>query len=392
MKRPFTAIMKNDEESAESTSTTAQVSNQAFLDDNTTTFLSSFNNNNDNDGTGSDSEDGLSDSSRKMRKKRNAYQKISDEIRVNLLDSVKNGETLKAAAKRYKINYSSAKSILHTYRKEGRILKKSAQERITKKKSSGGSETTKTQTKSSKSSKKENAVIDENNYTKTKTLETITKKVKVESYANKKGDEVQPLSQTNKNRANVPQNEYDQDNGKTNSHKNDEIASKMFGNTHDHEHQFMGSMNSRASSRKGSMHQFKLFDNIQMNYNDIAFPDFNQMMGDNYDFMTFRRFSQDLTSFGDMVHVLQAKPNLNEEHTTDPNSYFKTQNHHHHGDDQKHGKVENLIDGEDHGENGPSHMKGFMDSQRTFRNNLRKASFLSFGSNAGFRKGSFDLY
>jgi transposase len=133
MKRPFTAI---EDESADSASTAAPISNQVYLDENGSTFVSSFNHENENnDENGSESEDGLSDSSKKMRKKRNAYQKISDEIRVNLLDSVKNGETLKSAAKRYKINYSSAKSILHTYRKEGRILKKSAQERTTKKRS-----------------------------------------------------------------------------------------------------------------------------------------------------------------------------------------------------------------------------------------------------------------
>jgi len=75
-------------------------------------------------------DDGVSNKSKKIRKKRNAYQKIDDDVRVKLLEAVQqHGETLKAAAKRYGINYSSAKSILHTYRKEGRILKKSAQDR-----------------------------------------------------------------------------------------------------------------------------------------------------------------------------------------------------------------------------------------------------------------------
>jgi predicted transcriptional regulator len=79
-------------------------------------------------------EDTISSKSKKVRKKRSAYQKIDDDIRVKLLEAVQqNGETLKSAAKRYGINYSSAKSILHTYRKEGRILKKSAQERTIKK-------------------------------------------------------------------------------------------------------------------------------------------------------------------------------------------------------------------------------------------------------------------
>ena len=67
--------------------------------------------------------------SKKIRKKRNAYQKIDDETRLHLLEAVQNGETLKSAAKRYQVNYSSAKSIFHIYRKEGRILKKATQDR-----------------------------------------------------------------------------------------------------------------------------------------------------------------------------------------------------------------------------------------------------------------------
>jgi len=104
--------------------------------------------------------DSLSDSSKKIRKKRNTYQKISDDIRVQLLEAVQNGETLKAAAKRHKINYSSAKSILHTYRKEGRILKKSAQERTTKKTSPSDSDF-KQPSKGTKSAKKENVQPDQ---------------------------------------------------------------------------------------------------------------------------------------------------------------------------------------------------------------------------------------
>jgi hypothetical protein len=72
--------------------------------------------------------------SRKITKKRNKYQKIDDEIRLKLVEAVeKNGEMLKTAAKRFKINYSSAKSIFHTYRKEGRILKKLVKDRYKKK-------------------------------------------------------------------------------------------------------------------------------------------------------------------------------------------------------------------------------------------------------------------
>ena len=81
--------------------------------------------------THNNEQDSCSINSKKIRKKRNAYQKIDDDTRLKLLEDVQqNGETLKAAARKYNINYSSAKSILFTYRKEGRILKKSGQERF----------------------------------------------------------------------------------------------------------------------------------------------------------------------------------------------------------------------------------------------------------------------
>ncbi len=128
MRRPSTRF---DEEHSDSITPNSA---QPFFDEYSSSYL------HDNS-AGSDSES-FSDSSRKIRKKRSTYQKISDEIRMDLLDSVKNGETLKSAAKRHKINYSSAKSILHTFRKEGRIFKKSAQERNTRKRSKASPELT----------------------------------------------------------------------------------------------------------------------------------------------------------------------------------------------------------------------------------------------------------
>jgi len=71
----------------------------------------------------------LGHGSKKIRKKRNAYHKIDDDIRLKLLEAVQRGETLKSAAKRYQVNYSSAKSIFHIFRKEGRILKKANNEK-----------------------------------------------------------------------------------------------------------------------------------------------------------------------------------------------------------------------------------------------------------------------
>jgi len=77
--------------------------------------------------------DSTSSQSKKIRKKRTAYQRIDDDLRVELWEAVRQrGESLKAAAKRLNINYSSAKSIFYTFRKEGRILKKNAFEKSIK--------------------------------------------------------------------------------------------------------------------------------------------------------------------------------------------------------------------------------------------------------------------
>jgi hypothetical protein len=213
------------------------------------------------------------------------------------------------------------------------------------------------------------------------------------------------LGQVNKNRANL--SECTQENSSlcktlpvitlpNNSNNPEEINNKLFGNDHDNtqEHSFPGGINSRAGSRKGSMHQFKMFDNFQMTFNDMGFPDFGHIMGDNLDFVNYRRFSQDFNSLNDMAHPSLPKAGQNNEHFHDPNTYFSSKGHQNHtGEEQKNGKVENLLDYEDHGDNsGNGGLKGFMDSQRLFRNTLRKASFLSFGSNSGYRKGSFDLF
>jgi len=76
------------------------------------------------------SETGISSNSKKISKKRTKYNKINNEIRLKLIDAVeKDGELLKSAAKRFNVNYSSAKSIFQTYRKEGRVLRKTNKNR-----------------------------------------------------------------------------------------------------------------------------------------------------------------------------------------------------------------------------------------------------------------------
>jgi len=76
----------------------------------------------------------LCTNSKKISKKRTRYRRIDDDIRQKLIDAVlKDGQMLKTAAKSFQINYSSAKSIFHTYRKEGRVNKKMFRERHNKK-------------------------------------------------------------------------------------------------------------------------------------------------------------------------------------------------------------------------------------------------------------------
>jgi molybdenum-dependent DNA-binding transcriptional regulator ModE len=363
MKRSFTAIASHEDD--------AEVFNagqEDYIEENGSPAHSDNNDNASESDCGSDG---------KSRKKRNAYQKISDDIRVSLLEAVQNGETLKAAAKRYKINYSSAKSILHTYRKEGRILKKSAQERTAKKKFGGASENKPSATKPTKTVKKETAQADENSYKQSKAIEPMTKKVKTEA-ASSTAEEVLPLGKVDNNRVQSHEDHHE-------SHGRNFPIIPI---PHEHEGQMdMHFMN----SRKNSMHQFKLFDNFHpMNFSDMHFPDFNHMPSDAHDFQNYRRLSRDFDSFNDMVSALHGKPGQHEEHLHDPNMFLGPKSHVH-GDD-KHGKTENVMDFDDHGEaTGNCPLRSFMDTQRMFRNALRKASFLSYGSNTGFRKGSFDL-
>ena len=54
------------------------------------------------------------------------YNKVADEIKYKFISEViKRSGTIKSAAEKYEINFSTAKAILHTYRKEGRIGRKS---------------------------------------------------------------------------------------------------------------------------------------------------------------------------------------------------------------------------------------------------------------------------
>jgi len=81
----------------------------------------------------------LSSNSKRIKKnteKREKYNLISNEVRLELIDAVmKRGEKMNHAAKRLGINYSSAKSIFQVYKKEGRADKKSSKKEIHRTKS-----------------------------------------------------------------------------------------------------------------------------------------------------------------------------------------------------------------------------------------------------------------
>jgi hypothetical protein len=75
----------------------------------------------------------LAPASKKIKKSRCKYNKIDNEIRKKIIHEVnKEGKLLIHVAKKYHVNYSSAKSIFNLYRKEGRDVKKLKKVKINK--------------------------------------------------------------------------------------------------------------------------------------------------------------------------------------------------------------------------------------------------------------------
>jgi hypothetical protein len=315
--------------------------------DNSTYFLHNHN---------SDSES-ISDESRKIRKKRDVYNKISDDIRVGLLEAVQNGETLKSAAKRYKINYSSAKSILHTYRKEGRILKKSAQERTTKKK--GTYEDSESAPQVTKSSKKEHA----------KNVENILKTVA-------------PLAERTVSASTCASyNNESSVQGSSNSLTTNYMANLKMEHNGNHQDDH------KALVRPPVYH---------MNYSDFNFPevggDFHR--NETVEFPTNMYFSSEFDQFNDMMGALQPRHPKNEEAFHDPNAFFypKGFNNGYHFEEHA-GKPEAGANYEENLENAGNYtLKSFMDTQKLLQEALTKNNFWNVSGSQGFRKSSFDLF
>jgi len=351
--------------------------------------------------------DSFSENSKKIRKKRNTYQKISDDIRVDLLEAVKNGETLKAAAKRHKINYSSAKSILHTYRKEGRILKKSAQERTIKKKVLSSPESERPE-KIFKSTRKEN---EHSAYNSRKTPQSITplaERKKFQTDNTQYNEEESPMKSVkdlNANYNNLMKLQHTENNSDIKASieapkplKEEESTRRML-TVMDHVDttamNYTGHVEGLHTNRMGyreetpKQKEGKLFENFFMNYsdshpNDIAY---GHAYVEGPECTNYMYFPREFDSFNDMVTSLQGS----QPHAED---YYARGFNIPNGMEDKHIKMEHGTHYEESGEsylNCP--LKSFMDTQSMFREALRKASFFSYnGNTTGVRKSSMDFF
>ena len=347
--------------------------------------------------------DTFSDNSKKIRKKRNTYQKISDDIRVNLLEAVRSGETLKAAAKRHKINYSSAKSILHTFRKEGRILKKSAQERSIKKKVISSPEIEKSE-KVPRSARKENEHSAHSNRKGLQSLTPLAERKKFQTDNNKYDEEESPMKSTKELNGNYHSLMKMEDNGRIKASveapkpvKEEDSRRMLSVMTHEasdmtYSGHVEGMHTTRMPYREETPKQKegKLFDNFFINYSD-AHPNesgYGQTYNEGPECTNYMYFPpREFDSFTDMVTSLQGNPS----HVEDLYSRgYNMMN----GTEDKHIKLEHGAQYEESGENYQNcPLKSFMDTQSMFRDALRKASFFSYNGNSnGVRKSSMDFF
>jgi len=416
MKRPSCISTKVEEDIYDPFSSTAPNSGNTYLDDPSSPYH--------NNAALSDT-DSISDSSRKIRKKRNTYQKISDDIRIMLLEAVQKGETLKAAAKRHKINYSSAKSILHTYRKEGRILKKSAQERTTKKKGGSIVECEQPQ-KNIKSSKKENVQPSQKNDNMLVSSLALGDRIKYEPTNNGSVEEGKALEVSKilngcpKGLTKIEHNEHHEDDNNMKSStkvptprmanqiaqkKKEETVTKTMPHMDAEEFpesHYMGALEGFNSHRmsyteENAPNRLKLFDNFYTNYFDAPIHEHgvDHMLGEHPEGMNFIHPSREFDPFSDMVVTsLHNRSTRSDSFSFNPNFMvsrgFNMQN----ALGDKTNKIENGAEYDYNGE-FPSAcpLKSFMDTQNLFREALRKASLVSHNDdNIGCRKGSIDFF
>jgi len=380
MKRPTFANNRLEEDVADAYSTMGHNSNGKLIERGVSPYMAS------NDANNSDC-DSYSDSSRRMRKKRNTYQKIPDDIRMQLLEAVQNGETLKSAAKHHKINYSSAKSILHTYRKEGRILKKSAQERTTKKRSLPNSEYDQL-AKPTKQHKKENVKVTENDYPYSESFTNSNGKSKSEQAINQ-GEEAsfrnpKKVLVENSNNKFSGQHFDDHTQPLTLSdsvhpiYKEDESTRRMLAIIENENPTEAHHINEPAYKEDNSNHKYKLGDNYYFNP-QYEVPN-EHVFGEHADYMHHINFPKEFDGMHEPAVNSHRKPSHHEA------------DHHNFSFDEKSGLLGNGFDFDMPPADPNCPFKSFMDTQRLLRDALRKASFSSFnGKYGGYRKGSVDF-
>ena len=418
MKRPI-AVSNASEEALTLPFTSSHKLSHSYRDENSSPYHS-YNNTHTSD------TESLSDSSKKIRKKRNTYQKISDDIRVDLLESVQNGETLKAAAKRHKINYSSAKSILHTYRKEGRILKKSAQERTIKRKSSA-TEETKQSAKILKSCKKDNIKVTPKSSRFARSRSFNPEKIKTESVdsAFQDKDEVKTATTASDKNCNslsktdyyLPEQEEKSDYQPLTiaptyhmNHptfiKEEESAIKMLLNpenrglleaNHGHRDTLKNIGAGHAEyEEENSANRYRLFDNLYVNHNNVHLPEVGNvhMYGESPE-RAHNFLPKEFESFNDMINPLQTRSSHFEEYYHNSNSFLNPRRFNTFPNiDDKYKRAENRMDYESHDDHSIHFSdRSFMDPQRFFQENLAKTSLMNYNGNVtGYRKKSHEFY
>jgi len=353
-----------DEENSDSHSTITPNSNQAYFDEYSSSYL--------HDNSAESDSESFSDSSRKIRKKRSTYQKISDEIRMDLLESVKNGETLKSAAKRHKINYSSAKSILHTFRKEGRILKKSAQERTTKKKSIDFLDSDQP-SKNIKTPKKDKLASMAKTRDFTTSLAAISEGNKSELMSNGFSDESSPLSSVNalkvafSNQMKIENYDNQVENSKAST---------------------LASISNHYGYPEHDDSKFKPNNNYYMHYYDAPATEtsVDHMLNSGPSYPSYSFLPNDMGSFGDLTSAYQTRPYHNEEIYSDPSAFLSSK-----GYNMPYGSEDREMRMGGHGMDGEGY--GYMDTQKILKDALSKAP-TAFGGHheTTVRKDSIDLY
>lgn len=353
MKRPA-LNNKLEEEVSETFSTSAPNSSHTNPEE-----ISPYLHNNYN---GSDSES-CSDGSGKNRKKRNTYQKIPDEIRVSLLESVKNGETLKSAAKRYKINYSSAKSILHTYRKEGRIRKKSAQERTSIKKKNSIS-------LSSVSSEPHmpHKIVKRDSNKGTRSYSTVSQSlasIPEESNMALNGDAAQQELLRN-----VAFNAQGDNQGKYEQNNNSYTMNYQSG-----QHHYEPSNQDYANNNQRLFQNFNNNNfNNNMNFMEAKVDMFRDMS--QYQPQNFSMFSSNTNSYDDLDTRWHTKSTIPEEYSADPSGFLSFK-----GVDERIGRFENEMV-----------LQNYNDGNWNYMDVLGKNQTPTYNEPMAIRKSSIDFF